>query len=79
VDNVSWHVIGSEIVQTTTLKASGGGLQDVYEVPYQIDSGPAAGHTGMVTLAASAFNPANVQAAIAAQVGSVHSVAALTG
>lgn len=79
MDKVSYHVLGDEIVQTTTLKKSGGGLQDVYEVSYMIDSGPASGHTGTVTLAASAFNLPNVQAAIEAQISAVHSVAGLTG
>lgn len=72
---IKYHVLGDQITQTTTLKAGGGGLADVYEVPYMIDTGPAAGHVGTVTIAATAFNPANVQAAIEQQVGAVHGVA----
>ena len=79
MDNVSWHVLGDQIVQTTTLKAGGGGIADVYEVPYQIDSGPATGHTGKVTIAATQFNPETVREAIAQQVGAVHGVATVTG
>jgi hypothetical protein len=79
VDNATWHVLGDQIVQTTTLKAGGGGLQDVYEVPYIIDTGPAAGHSGKVTIAATAFNQATISEAINQQVGAVHAVAALKG
>jgi hypothetical protein len=75
---VTWHVLGDQIVQTTTLKAGGGGIRDVYQVPYQIDTGPAAGHTGTVQIDASAFNQENVAAAINQQVGAVHLVAGLT-
>jgi hypothetical protein len=78
MDPVTWHVLGDQIVQTTTLKAGGGGIRDVYQVPYQVDTGPAAGHTGTVQIDAAAFNPANVSAAINAQVGAVHLVAGLT-
>jgi hypothetical protein len=78
MDNVKYHVLGDQIVQTTTLKPGGGGLVDVYQVPYMIDTGPAAGHVGQVQLAASAFNPATVREAIEQQVGAVHSVASIT-
>lgn len=79
MDNAQWHVLGDQIIQTTTLKAGGGGLADVYEVPYMIDTGPAAGHTGKVTIAATAFNQQVIAEAINQQVGAVHSVAALKG
>jgi hypothetical protein len=79
MDKVSWHVLGDQITQTTTLARGGQGITDVYEVPYMIDTGPAAGHTGTVTIAASAFSQENVAAAINAQVGAVHSVAGLAG
>lgn len=75
---VTWHVLGDEITQTTTLKPGGSAIVDVYEVPYMIDSGPAAGHRGQVQIAASAFNETNVRQAIDAQVGAVHNVAGIT-
>lgn len=75
---VSWHVLGDEITQSTTLKPGGTGITDVYDVPYVIDSGPAMGHRGTVQIAASAFNEANVKQAIDAAVGAVHGVAGLT-
>ena len=70
---------GDQITQTTTLKPGGGGIIDVYNVPYTITSGPAAGHSGSVTIAASQFNPVTVREAIDAQVGAVHDVASFTG
>lgn len=76
---VTWHVLGDQITQSTTLKPGGGGIVDVYEIPYMIDSGPAAGHTGIVTINATAFNTANVAAAVNAQVAAVHTVAGLAG
>lgn len=75
---VKWHVLGDQIVQTTTLARGGAGITDVYEVPYMIDDGPAAGHTGTVTIAASAFSQENVAAAINQQVGAVHAIAGLS-
>lgn len=79
MDAVTWHVLGDQIVQTTTLKAGGGGIRDVYQVPYVIDTGPAAGHTGVVQVDAASFNPATVNDAIRQQVGAVHLVASLKG
>lgn len=79
MDAVTWHVLGDQITQTTTLKAGGGGIRDVYQVPYMIDTGPAAGHTGIVTIDATAFNTANVSEAIRQQVGAVHAVADIKG
>lgn len=78
MSDIKWHILGDQIVQTTTLKPGGGGLQDVYEVPYMIDSGPAAGHTGQVTVSSTALNQATVKAAVQAAVDAVHAVAGLT-
>lgn len=77
MEPVTWHVLGDQISQSTTLAAGGGGIRDVYQVPYMIDSGPAAGHTGTVTIDKTAFNPATVSEAIGQQVGAVHLVAGL--
>lgn len=79
MDNATYHTLGDQITQTTTLKPGGGGIIDVYNVPYMIDTGPAAGHVGTVTIAASAFNPATVKEAIEQQVKAVHDVAAIKG
>jgi hypothetical protein len=77
--DVKYHVLGDQIVQTTTLKQGGGGLTDVYEVPYMIDSGPAAGHVGQVTIPTTQFNEPIVREAIEQQIGAVHTVASITG
>lgn len=79
MDNATWHVVGDQIVQTSTLKPGGGGIIDVYEVPYVIDSGPAKGHTGRVSIAANNFTKANVAEAVQQQVNAVHDVATVTG
>jgi hypothetical protein len=76
--NAAWHVEGNGITQSTTLAKGGAGVIDVYVVPYMIDSGPATGHEGTVTIAASAYNPANVKAAIDAQVNATHDIAGLS-
>jgi hypothetical protein len=77
-DKVAWHVNGDGIHQTSKLAAGGTGIKDVWEVPYTIDSGPAAGHTGTVQIDYAHYTPDGVKAAIEAQVGSTHSVASLT-
>jgi len=74
---VSYHVLGDEITQTTTLKPGGTGITDVYEVPFVIDSGPSMGHRGTVQIASNQFNEATVREAIEAQVGAVHAVASI--
>lgn len=72
---VKWHVIGQRL--TTVLTQAGTGFQDVWEVQYQIDSGPATGHTGQVNVQAAQYNPEVVKAAIAAQAANLHAVADL--
>lgn len=78
MDNPTWHVVGDSITQSTTLARGGTGIKDVYVVPYTIDSGPAAGHGGSVTIDAANFNQATVKEAIDAQVNAVHGIAGLT-
>lgn len=72
---VKWHVTSQNL--TTTISDSGTGFESVWEVRYQVDSGPAAGTSSMVRVPASQYNAANVKAAIDAQVYHVHSVASL--
>lgn len=73
----AWHVISDEITQTTELKKSGNGLADMYEIPYIIDSGPAAGHTGSIKIQVDQATPERVAAAINAATATVHAVAPL--
>lgn len=76
---LTWHVLGGQITQTTELAPNGTGLTDVYVVPYQIDSGPAAGHTSSVKVPISQYSRETVTAAIAAQAAATHDVAGLSG
>lgn len=78
MDSPTWHVLGDQITQSTTLARGGTGIKDVYVVPYVIDSGPATGHGGSVQIDAANFNKQTVKEAIDAQVNSVHDIAGLT-
>ena len=79
MDMPTYHVIGDEITQTTVLAPGGSGIRDVFQVPYRIDSGPATGHMGTVSVPADVFSREAVQAAIEGQVADVHNVAGLRG
>jgi hypothetical protein len=74
-----WHVLGDQITQTTVLAPGGQGLQDVYEVPFIIDTGPAAGHRGVVNVPVGQLNQANVARLVADQVSTVHDIGGLSG
>lgn len=73
----AWHVLSDEITQSTELKKSGTGLVDMYTIPYVIDSGPAAGHTGMVKVAVDNATTDVVAAMINAATSTVHALAPL--
>lgn len=73
----AWHVLSDEITQSTELKKSGTGLVDMYTIPYQIDSGPATGHTGSVKVAVDNATPEVVSALINQATATVHAVAPL--
>ena len=75
----TWHVLGDQITQSTVLKPGGTGLSDVYLVPYRIDSGPAAGHTGQVQIPVDQFTADTVRAAVQGAVGATHAVGGLSG
>lgn len=74
-EQVKWHVTSQNL--TTELSDSGSGFDSVWEVRYQVDSGPAQGQRGMVRVPASQYNAANVKAAIDGQVYHLHNVASL--
>lgn len=76
---VTWHVLGDQITQEVDLGPGNQGLVEVKIVPYQIDSGPAAGHVGQVKLPVSRFTPDNVRALIQSAVDATHNVAGLAG
>lgn len=73
----AWHVLSDEITQSTELKKSGTGLVDMYTIPYVIDSGPAAGHTGSVKTPVDNAGPDVVAALINAATSTVHAIAPL--
>lgn len=73
----AWHVVQGGITQTTQLAPSGRGLQDVYEIPFVIDSGPAQGHQGTVTVPVDNAGSQAVAMAINAQAAAVHGIGGL--
>lgn len=75
--DVEWHIIQGGQRLTSQLTSAGNGFIDVWEVPYQVDNGPAAGTVGTVRVPASQYNADVVKAAIDAQVIHVHKVASL--
>lgn len=68
--------IKSQVLQTD-LSDTGTGFTPVWEVTYNVNSGPAAGTVGKVRVPASQFNAPTVKAAIDAQVTHLHQVASL--
>lgn len=77
VSGVKWHVIPGGQRLTTVINPAGTGFDDVWEVSYMIDSGPAANTQGQVRIPASQYNAQVVQATINAQVNHMHNVASL--
>lgn len=78
MEPVTWHVLGDQITQEVDLGPGNQGLTEVKIIPYQIDSGPAAGHTGQVKIPVARFTPDNVRALIQAAVDVTHVVGGLT-
>lgn len=76
----AYHVVGDGMKLDTRLNQAGTGLEDIHVVPYQIDSGPAAGITRHVKIPHSTWQNqgANaVQAAIEDDVNMAHDVASI--
>ncbi len=71
----AYHVTGQRL--TGQLTNSGSGFRDVWEVTYEVDSGPAAGTTGHVNVPAAQYNANVVRATIEGQLVHVHNVASL--
>lgn len=76
-DGVTWHVVQAGQRLTSQISTAGTGFADVWEVPYMIDSGPAAGTEGVVRIPVSQYNAETVKATIAAIVKHNHDIAAL--
>lgn len=77
VKGISWHIVPNGQRLTTEISPAGNGFQDVWEVTYQIDTGPAAGTQGLVRVPAGQYNAETVKAAVNALVTHQHNVASL--
>lgn len=73
----NWHIVDGGQRLTTVLTTAGNGFQDVWEITYMIDSGPAQGTTGVVRVPASQYNAEVVKAAINEQAQHMHNIAGL--
>lgn len=70
-----WTITSQQL--NTQLSDTGTGFESVWEVGYQITTGPASGTKGKVVVPASQYNAANVKAAIDAAVYHLDQVAKL--
>jgi hypothetical protein len=77
VKGAKWHIVPGGQRLTTQISAAGNGFSDVWEVTYQIDSGPAAGTEGIVRIPAAQYNAETVKATVNALVSHQHDIAAL--
>lgn len=72
-----WSILPQGQTQTTVLGPGGVGFQQVWEVRYQITSGPAQGTTGVVNIPVEFYTPDYVKSRIDADVENISSVAGL--
>ena len=70
-----WHVTSQ--VQDTQISDTGTGFEPVWSVGYSVDSGPAKGTTGKVTIPVRLFNKDSVKSAIDEAVAHLDAVAKL--
>lgn len=73
----SYQVLGQHMSTETRLNPAGTGIEDVHVVPYQINSGPAAGSVRSVKVPHSQYTPDNVKAAIEDDVNTAHDIASI--
>jgi hypothetical protein len=76
-DRPTWQIVPQGQRLTSQLTNAGNGFRDVWEVTYEVTSGPAMGTTGLVRIPVAQYSPSVVKAAIDAQVSSLHDVAGL--
>lgn len=76
-NGVKWHVLPQSQRLTTTLTGVGTGFQDVWEVPFEIDSGPAQGTRGTARIPAAQYNEQTVMATIGELVTRMHAIQSL--
>lgn len=72
-----WHIVQGGQRLTTVLTTAGNGFQDVWEITYMIDSGPAQGTTGVIRVPAAQYSAEVVKAAINEQAQHMHNIAGL--
>lgn len=77
IQGVKWHIVPGGQRLTTQISAAGNGFEDVWEVTYQIDTGPASGIQAIVRVPAGQYNAETVKAAINAQVTHQHAISSL--
>lgn len=77
-DLPSWHVLGDQIRKTTTLMPNSNTIGTVYEVTYQVDSGPAKGTRHDLAIPERDFTEAQVKSLIETDLNNVHRVAGLS-
>lgn len=72
-----WHIVPQGQRQSVQLNPAGTGFHNVWEITYQIDSGPAQGTTGMVQVPTEFYTADYVKQAIDAAVEQIDKVAGL--
>jgi hypothetical protein len=72
-----WHIPQGGQRQSTQLMPNATGFQEVWEITYVIDSGPATGTSGTVTVPAAFYNADYVKQTIDQAVAHVDAVAGL--
>jgi hypothetical protein len=73
----TWRVVAGGQRQSTHLNPAGTGFTEIWEVPYEVHSGPAAGVRGIVRIPADAYSAEAVKAAIDEAVTAHHNVSDL--
>lgn len=72
-----WHIVPQGQRQSTMLNAGSTGFTDVWEITYQVDSGPAQGTQGTVKVPAEFYSADYVKQAIDKAVEALDKVAGL--
>lgn len=72
-----WHIVPGGQRQSTQLNPSGTGFTDVWEITYQVDSGPATGVQGTIRVPQDLYGADYIKAQIDAAVTALDQVAGL--
>jgi hypothetical protein len=74
---VKWHIIPGGQRLTTQISPNGLGFQEVWEIPFRIDSGPADGTESLIRVPTSQYEVETIKATVAALVKKLHDIASL--